>query len=68
MLITYELTNENARKALFTCVVYTNKRDGGKQGRLQIDDAYVYWCAIVLVPGSKEEKVLAKAQVACYSK
>ena len=25
MLITSELTNQNARKALFTCVVYTKK-------------------------------------------
>ena len=24
LLITFELTNQNARKALFTCVVYTN--------------------------------------------
>ena len=36
-------------------------RDGGKQGRFQIYDPYVYWCAIALVPGSKEEMVSAKA-------
>ena len=35
-------------------------RDGGKQGRLQIYDPFVYWFAIALVPGSKEEKVSAK--------
>jgi len=28
MLITSELTNQSARKALFTCVVYTNTRYG----------------------------------------
>ena len=26
LLITSELTNQNARKALFTCVVYTKQR------------------------------------------
>ena len=44
-------------------------KDGGKRRRLQICYSPVYCCAISLVPGSKEEeKVSAKAQVACNSK
>ena len=43
-------------------------KDGGKRRRLQICYVPVYCCAIAFVPGSKEEKVSAKAQVACYSK
>ena len=60
---------------VFTRAVYSFLRtitwnivkDGGKRRRLQICYSPVYCCAIVLVPGSKEE-VSAKAQVACYSK
>ena len=43
-----------------TCYSRNNKRDGWKQGRWQKYDPSVYWCAIALVPGSKEKKVLAK--------
>ena len=44
-----------------TCYSANNKRDIGKQGHLQIYDPYVNWCAVMLVPESKEEEVSAKA-------
>ena len=43
-------------------------KDGGKRRCLQICYSPVHCCAIALVLGSKEEKVSAKAQVACYLK
>ena len=49
-------------------------KDGEKRRRLQIlrntEICYspVYCCAMALVPGSKEDKVSAKVQAACYSK
>lgn len=42
-------------------------KDGGERRRLQIYYSPVYFCAIALVPGLKEEKVSVKAQVAYYS-
>ena len=50
------------------CYSHNYMKHGGKQRRLQICYSYVYSYAIALVPGSKKEKVSAKAQVACYSK
>lgn len=42
-------------------------KDGGERQHLQIYYSPVYFCAIALVSGLKEEKVSAKAQVAYYS-
>ena len=46
---------------------HNNLKHGGKGRHLQICYSHVYCCDIALVPGLKEEKDSAKAQVACYS-
>ena len=41
-LITSELANQNARKALFTCVIYTNENIRAKISSMQITSVVRY--------------------------
>ena len=64
MLITSELTNQSARKALFTCVVYTNNQNATTNKRTwdSCHDSPAIYIYLTIIPRARVGNEVIKSQ------